>query len=488
MILVRISKEDLKVILRDLGSILFVVGYILLLPLAVACIYKEKSLYFAFIYPSMAAIWTGFFLKKLFRGAEETKLKHAMIDAGLAWLVVSLIGAFPYWHYGFSPLDSYFESMSGFTTTGMTTIQNVEVLPKSLLFWRALAQWIGGVGVIMLFLVVLLQSQLVVRRFYSAEARSERVTPAVSTTITYIWRIYFLFTAFGVTLYYLAGMNLFDAVAHTFTSLATGGFSTQNLSIRGYDSLAIEAVAVLLMLVGGISFVVHYRVLTEGRRELLKNLESRAFLAIIFIASLLVSLHLMYEGFSPLNAFRYGVFQAVAVMTTTGYTTADMFPWSDFIKIVLLFLMFTGGCSGSTAGGFKVLRVVIFLKDAYHEIIRTILPEKAVVHLKVGNRIMEREIILRLSGMFFLFIAFGVGGGIVFTLLGYDALAAMSLSFSALGNVGPVFLSPQDWFALSSLAKSILIFEMWIGRLEIFPALALISALLIAIRREQIST
>jgi trk system potassium uptake protein TrkH len=488
MILVRISKEDLKVILRDLGSILFVVGYVLLLPLAVALIYEEKLLYFAFIYPSMAAIWTGFFLKKLFRGAEETRLKHAIINAALVYLLVPLIGSFPFLHYGFSFLDSYFESVSGFTTTGLTMIGNVEAMPKSLLFWRASTQWVGGVGVIMLFLVVLLETRAVIKRFYFAEGRTDRIKPAISTTANYIWRIYLLYTAIGIVLYYLAGMGLFDAVSHTFTALSTAGFSTKNSSIGSYGSISIEAVSIFLMLLGGISFVVHYKVLSGERSEFWRNPEVRTYFGIISISTLIVAFDLNFRGLDAINSFRCSVFQVVSALTTTGFSTVSISVWSDFSKAILTFLMISGGCVGSTSGGIKILRTLVLLKLSNYEIMRAILPERAVIPFKIRGKVLEDEEILRIASFFFLYISIVFISSLIISMWGYNFLDTLFITSSAQGSVGLTSLTPEKWLAMPSIAKSILIFEMWIGRLEIFPALALISALLIAIRREQIST
>jgi len=475
VILLKLDKEDLKVVLRDIGSILLVVGYIMLLPLIVAYISGEEELYSAFLYPSFFAIWIGIILRWSLREAMETMLKHAMLTAGLAWLIVSLVGAFPYLYYGMSFVDSYFESISGFTTTGMTVIASIEEMPRSILFWRAMTEWIGGVGVIMLFLVVLMQSRAVMARFYMAEARTERIKPAVSTTVTYIWRIYLLLTFIGVLLYYIAGMGLFDAITHSFTALSTGGFSTHDASISYYDSLGIEIVSILLMVTGGISFVVLYRVLTGDKKAALRNPEVRAYFILILIGSLAVSLNLISQRQYPvLEAFRYGVFQTVAIITTTGYSTQELAKWPDFSKIIILLLMASGACIGSTGGGFKVLRILILLKHGYQEMMKNLLPGKAVVTLKIGDRPIESEDVFRMSGLFFLFITLLLGGGMVFSLLGYDALVAMSLSFSALSNVGPVFLPAEEWFNLSDIAKIVLIIEMWAGRLEVFPALALI--------------
>jgi len=482
---VRMSKDDLRIILRDLGSIIFIIGYVLLLPLIIAYAAEEQHLYLAFIYPSFLAIWIGFFLRKKFKKSGETLLKHAMINAGLAWIIISLIGTFPYWYYGMGLLNSYFESMSGFTTTGMTLISNVETLPKCILFWRSLTQWIGGVGVIMLFMVILLQSRIVMSRFYFAEGRSERIKPGISSTVKVIWKIYIFLTIIGISLYFIAGMNFFDSVNHALTTLATSGYSTKNASIASFDSIAIELVAIILMLVGGISFVVHFKILEGDKKELINNPEVKAFLTIIFAGITLIFLNLIGEGYPIERALRLAAFQAVSVGTTTGYsiTSIDNFP--DFSKFIFLFLMFTGACAGSTGGGFKVLRVIILIKLGYQEVMKSILPEKAVVPFKLRDKIIEDRDMIRLAGLFFLYLFALFLSAMLFTLTGYKPIESISLAFSSMFNIGPTLINPTDWFNMGSQTKIILIIGMWIGRLEIFPAFALISSLLIISRREK---
>lgn len=485
---VRLSRDDLRIILRDLGSILFVLGYVILLPLIIAYLAGESHLYLAFLYPSSVAIWVGYFLRKKLRDAGETLLKHAMINAGLAWLVISVLGAAPYWYYGMGFLNGYFESMSGFTTTGMTLIRDVEALPRSIAFWRSLSQWIGGVGVIMLFMVVLLQSRIVMNRFYFAEARTERISPGIASTVAIIWKIYVLLTSMGIILYFIAGMSWFDSVNHALTTLATSGYSTKNASIASYDSLAIEAVAMVLMLIGGISFVVHFRILRGDKKELVNNPEVRTYLVIIFLGIVLVFFNLIGEGYSIARGLRLAAFQAVSIGTTTGYSTASIADFPNFSKLIFLFLMFAGACAGSTGGGFKVLRVMILVKLGYQEVLKSILPERAVVPFKLRDKIIEDEELIRLAGLFFLYLFALFLSTMLFTLAGYEPLESISLAFSSMFNIGPTLIGPGVWYDLGSQAKVILITGMWIGRLEIFPAFALIGSLLIISRREKTST
>lgn len=325
-------------------------------------------------------------------------------------------------------------------------------------------------------------------RFYFAEARAERLSPGISSTIVIIWRIYILLTFFGIVLYFIAGMGWFDSINHALTTLATSGYSSKNGSIGSFDTIAIEAVAMLLMLVGGISFVVHFRILEGDKKELINNPEVKTYLAIILLGVLLVFINLIGEGYSIARALRLAAFQVVAIGTTTGYSTAPLADFPEFSKLVFLFLMFTGACAGSTGGGFKILRVMILIKLGYQEVLKSILPERAVVPFKLRGKIIEDENLIRLAGLFFLYLFALFLSTMLFTLVGYQPLESLSLAFSAMFNIGPTLLSPGEWFELGSQAKVILITGMWIGRLEIFPALALISSLLIVSRREKTST
>jgi trk system potassium uptake protein TrkH len=322
-------------------------------------------------------------------------------------------------------------------------------------------------------------------RFYFAEGRSERIKPGISSTVKVIWKIYIFLTIIGIFLYFIAGMNVFDSVNHALTTLATSGYSTKNASIASFDSVAIEFVAIILMLIGGISFVVHFKMLEGDRKELINNPEVRAFLIIIFAGTTLIFLNLFFEGYPIDRALRLAAFQAVSVGTTTGYsiTSIDNFP--DFSKVIFLFLMFTGACAGSTGGGFKVLRVIILIKLGYQEVMKSILPEKAVVPFKLRNKIIEDRDMIRLAGLFFLYLFAVFLSTMLFTLTGYKPIESLSLAFSSMFNIGPTLINPTEWFNMGSQSKIILIIGMWIGRLEIFPAFALISSLLIISRREK---
>ncbi len=489
MILVRLTMEDLRVVLRDLGAIVLLIGATMLLPLMVALFYGEENMYYAFLTPSALAVLIGFAFKRLFATTEEAKNRHAMLTAALAWLMVPIISSIPFKSYGVGLIDSYFEAMSGFTTTGLTLFKEVEVLPRSLLFWRSFIQWIGGVGVITLFLAVLVQRRgTVASKFYAAESGGERISPSIIKTVGTIWRVYTGFTIVGIILYFMAGMSLFDAMSHTFTALATAGFSTKNASIGAYNSLPIEAVSILLMFIGGTSFLMLYKLLRGGKKESLDSPEIRAYVGFIAVSASLISINLFFNGYRGTDAIRRALFHAVSALTTTGFSTSDIAAWPDFSKAILLFLMISGGMMGSTAGGLRVIRSIILVKLSYYSVLRNLIPGGAVVTFKIREKVLEYDEVLRVASFFFLYTAFVFASGLLLTTFGYDFFGGVFTTSSAQGNVGLVSVPDAVWHGTPAPAKIILIVNMWIGRLEIFPVLVLLGSIIESFRRSKPST
>lgn len=482
MILIRLDRNDIKIIVRDLGAILILIGYLLIFPAIIAYYFGEE--YLSFLSLSCVTIWIGFILKKLYEEAGETKLKHAMVSAGLAWLLVPLVCSLPFLGFvGF--LDAYFESMSGFTTTGLTIFKNVETLPKSILFWRALIQWIGGIGVVMLFLLILMQVGIGVARFYTAEGREERIAPTISSTVRKIWQLYLFYTVFGIILYYIAGMNLFDATCHTFTALATAGFSTKNASIGSYNSTFIEIVSLVLMFIGGVSFLLHYKLLTGRKEEVIKDPEIRIYVGVILTCTLLIAIDLFLKGNNIVKSFNYALFHAVSAVTTTGFSISDLSTFPEFSKAILTLLMVSGGCAGSTAGGMKIFRILILLKLAYYQNLKEILPSSSVITFKIKERVIEDEDLLRITTFFFLYTSIVFVIGIILTEFGLSFVDGLAIAASAQGNVGLVTVSSLQWYSLPSIAKLLLIIQMWVGRLEIYPAFALFYAIFSSWKKEK---
>jgi len=403
----------------------------------------------------------------------ELRPSQAMVVSALGWLLAAFIGSLPYSLSGYmTPLDAYFESMAGFTTTGMTLLSDLEHLPRSLLLWRAFTQWLGGAGVILFMLLFVAPRGVGVWRLYVAEAREERLAVRAWDTVRNIWLIYAGYTALCAVLLVAVGMSPFDAVCHSFTVLSTGGFSTRTASIEAFRSPAIEAVLVAFMILGGMNFLVHSLLVRREFRRALTNAELRAMIAILAASIAVVSLDLM-RRYDPLTSIRLAVFQATSIMTTTGYTTTDVNALPSLSKAVLVTLMVVGGCLCSTAGAVKVARIAVLAKAAYREVLKAILPPSAIKPLKVGGRVLEPDDALRVAGFFVAYMLMVAVATLLVAAEGHELTASLSAVLSAQGNVGPAYVS---LFTLGPLAKVTLIMCMWAGRLELMPVLVLFTS------------
>ena len=462
-------------ILGALGRIVLAVGMLLLVPIPIALIYGEYELVKYFLYPSSISIFIGLILTlSIPLSFRDIRLFEAMVISALGWIIASIIGSIPYIYIlKMSPVDAFFETMSGFTTTGMTLIKIIEGKPYSILFWRALTQWIGGVGIILFFIVIFAREEAPgLRRLYMAEAREEKLTVSTWYTVKYIWIIYFAYSALCAVALWLAGMDLYEAITHTFTVLSTGGFSTRTASIAAFNSLAIEIILIVFMVVGGISFLAHYTLFTKGLRSFLRHYEVKAILLIIGLSTAIVSYDLVVHGVNLFNALRESMFQVVSIMTTTGYTTIDINTLPPLSKAVLTVLMFIGGGAGSTAGAIKVARIVVALKAVSYELNKLLLPRGSEKPIRIGFRVLPEEAALRITAFIIAYLIFYVAGVMILTFRGVNVFSAMSAVASAQGNVGPAFVSLFD---LDDVSKLVLALEMWVGRLEVIPVLALLN-------------
>ncbi len=458
--------RDLFVILNSLGSVMIIAGMLGVIPLIVSVYYKEDIQPFLLVSVLPSVIGTA--VRRVSQGQNEIQTKHATIAAALTYLMVSLIGMIPFSYYGMGGLDAFFEAMSGWTTTGLTMMNDVEIMPKSLLFWRSYTQWLGGVGIIVLLLAVLSTGRASAR-LYQAEARKERIKPRLISTARLIWWIYIAYTGMGIILFYLAGMNEFDAVNHAMTAISTGGFSVKNASLEAYDNMGIEVVAIMLMLLGGMNFVVHYKFFTGERGSLSKDLQVRATI----VSTLLITVLLI--SYKTLD-FRSGLFQSVSAITTTGFSSTNITLLDDFSKSVLTLLMAIGASAGSTGGALKIIRIVIIFKLIYWWIRQSTMPEHAVITRRVAGIELEPEMIHETTVYSLMYIIILGASGLALMFLGYSGTDAMFEVASAQGNVG--LSSGITGAALEPAGKILLIFNMWIGRLEIIPVLALIQTII----------
>jgi trk system potassium uptake protein TrkH len=477
---------------RYIGALLWVFGLILPLPLVLIPFVSELGFSWStiapFIVPAVGSLLLGTLLNRSIN-LKPLRGSDAVVVVALGWIAISVVGAVPFimgLKLGF--VDALFESTSGFTTTGITVLLGLDDMPKTLLFWRSLTQWIGGLGILTLFSVLVFNGEAS-HKLFGAESHkviSERPAPGLFSTLKILWSIYSLFTVLVGTALLLEGVNWFDAVNHALTTLSTGGFSTHDASIDHFRQAGfgnyriIEYTLIVGMSLGGISFVVHYRLLRGKLSALWESMEVRLFWKIVLGATLLVFFnHARIHGFAgSIDAIRYSLFQVVAVLTTTGFGTKDIgaafFP--ALAKQVFLFLMVVGGMVGSTSGGLKVFRMGVLWEMVKQQVRRIVNPGRAVNPLIIDGEILPAKEIRRISALFFAWLVFLIVGGMITAFFSsLSPWASLSGIFSALGNIGPSYIPLSQWPELHPVIKLTYIFGMLAGRLEILPILLLFS-------------
>ncbi len=464
---------NLLLVFKILCILTSILSIFMLTPLIFSAYYAD-GVHLAFIIPAIIGVMIGAFgLLAIKPKSNQLSKRDGFLLVTLTWVVISFFGALPYMigvHMDLT--DAFFETMSGFTTTGASILTNIEAMPKSILFWRSLTHWLGGMGIIVLSVAILPMLGIGGIQLIKAESPGptmEKITPRIAQTAKYLWLVYFLLSLIETLLLLAGGMNLFDALTHTFGTMATGGFSTKNASIAYFHSAYIDWVIIIFMFLAGANFSIHFRVLT-GRFKSLKDDELKFYAFIIVVAVLLVSIDIsaQYGGF--MRALRYGAFQVVSIMTTTGYVTANYEKWPHLAQMVLFLLMFIGGCSGSTGGSIKVIRIYTLLKQAINEIKYHIHP-KGVFALTINRQLVRKNIVYSISGFFFLYMTTFFLTALAVSLFGVDLITALSASAATLGNIGPGFgsVGPVDNYAhLPTAVKWILSFAMLVGRLEIY--------------------
>ena len=486
-------KIDFLAVLGILGAFIFFLGFALLLPIGIDLIYAEDT-WHSFLISAAIAFIAGGTLWWLFKPTEEIRIREGFMVVALTWITLSLVGALPFIISGILPsyTDAVFETMSGLTTTGSTIMggitstgfqnPNIESLTHSFLFWRSLAQWLGGMGIIVLSLAILPLLGIGGMQLFQAESpgpTADKLTPRVQETAKLLWVVYLALTALEFMLLWLhPSMNWFDALNHAFTSLASGGFSTKDTSIAAFDSVYIDVIITLFMFLSGVNFAMHFRLLKGDLGTFFNNRETRFYTLVTVIGIFIITFSLWYfDGRTLLEALRYGSFQVVAIITTTGYVTDDYELWYTFGASVLLLFFFTGASAGSTSGGLKMARWMILIRNLGREIKQIIHP-RAIIPIRIGDHAIEPSIQRTVLSFFILYILIFGFGVILISLFGYDLMSSIGASISALGNVGPAWgeFGPTDNFAtLPYAAKWVLIILMMIGRLELFTVIILFS-------------
>lgn len=465
-----LGKKDLILIANPLGIIMQGIGAVILIPIIVALIYGEQfigSLVFG-----LFSIGLGSILRRLPADYNRLKLKHGMIIASVAWLWAALIGSFCLMYStNIDFLNAYFESMSAWSGSGLSIYTDVEILPKSVLFLRSLEQWVGGLGVVIVVIGVLIRPGTAAARLYKSEAREEKIKPSITSTVKTIWWIYLLYTIIGIILYVLAGMPLFDAINNTFTNLSTGGMSIKNDNIGAYGSNAIYIITMILMIIGGTSFLVHYKALKGRVIDVFHDIQ---FQAMIIIISVFYILLVVNAKFTSMDS----AFFVISALSCTGSNiqpVSAMINWSDYAKVVILGAMIIGMSAGSTTGAIKLIRVVTLIKGLYWEIKRILSPQGSIIPRKISGKPVD-DVEIREAGSYtFIYLFFIFISWLVLASYGFGGIDSLFEVASAQGNVG---LSMGIVSAnMPDVPEIFLIFNMWIGRIEIIPALVLLKGL-----------
>jgi trk system potassium uptake protein TrkH len=479
-----------RIVIRVNAGVVLALGVSLLVPLAISLLYKDGS-WASFLFPAVvmaSAGGAGMVATRppSSRAIEYVSNRDVYLSVTLAWVLAALLGGVPFLVEGTfgSLLDSTFEAMSGFTTTGASLLSDVEAQTPSILFWRSITQWLGGIGIVVLFVAVAPTIGFGAARLLGAEVSGltqTRFTPRIADTAKALLIIYLALSLAEIVALLLAGMNLYDAVVHTFATVATGGFSPKTASVGFYDSLAIEVVLIAFMTLSGVSFSLYYLLYTRRRLDAVLDREFLAYVAIIAAAIFFVWGVLVFEGDygnSGLQAFRDSAFTVTSTVTTTGFVTADFDAWDTGAKIALVILMFVGGCAGSTAGGIKVIRILIVLRTIIEDVFRMVHP-RAVTPLRVGDRLLPEGVRVAVLGLFAAWIVvFALATILVGTQRDLDAFSSITAVAATLNVIGPGMGqvgASESYEAVNAFGRLVLTLCMLLGRLEVFTVLALLS-------------
>ncbi len=456
----------------------------MVIPLAFSLYYREPDT-LAFIISMAITAGAGLLLWFLARpGGDRLTRREALLLVAVIWIAAAVFGALPYKLSGTFPnyLNAYFEAMSGFTTTGATVLTSIESQPHGILVWRDLTQWLGGMGIVMLFVAIFPALGVGAAHLVEGELpgpKAERLTARIRDTARILWQLYLGLTALEVIALLAAGLPFFDALLNTFGTMPTGGFCPRDLGIAAYNSVSVEGIIIFFMVLAGTNFQLFYLILWKRQiRNFLADRELRWYVAIWATASLLIVLDLiMNMGHSIGNAFRYATFQAVSIQTTTGFAVTDFAAWPSFSQSVLLVLMIVGASAFSTSGALKVIRVVVLAKYAYRQVLRVFSPH-AIRPLKLAGKVLPERVVSEIVGLSILYFAILVLGSVVMSAIGLDTVSAFSSVAATLGNVGPALGSvgpAANYSLVPGIGKVVLTFCMLIGRLELWTVLVLIT-------------
>ncbi|MEW6079859.1 MAG: potassium transporter TrkG [Thermodesulfobacteriota bacterium] len=472
-----------KVILHFNGYLLIFLGVSLIFPLAAGLYYHDDSFRpLLYAMATVIASGAGLVVFNRPRSGEAINRREGMVAVALGWTAAGVAGALPFYFGGVLPsfTDALFESVSGFTTTGASVLTNIEGVSKGYLFWRSFIHWLGGMGIIVLSLAILPLIGVGGMELYKAEVPGpmpDKLQPRIKETAKTLWKVYIVFTLCQIFLLKAGGMSLFDCLCHTFATMATGGFSTRNLSIGSFNSAYIDGVIILFMMLAGINFTLHYRMLKGEGLAFWKDAECRFFLVLVAAMTLIVTWNIYGPVYATIGiALRHGAFQVVSIITTTGFATADFEVWPGLSQLILFLCMFIGASAGSTTGAIKCIRVLLCLKYCYRELFSLIHP-KAVSYVKIVDKTVPDDIMRSVMGFLSLYMLIFIVCSLLLGAMGIDAVTSATAVATTLGNVGPGFgtVGPLDnFFHLPAAGKWVLTWCMLLGRLEIYTLIILL--------------
>lgn len=475
-----------RMIIYVIGQISKVVGLAMLLPVLVGFIYGETHIIASFGIPILILLIPGFAVTIKKPKDNSVYSMEGFISVAASWIVVSAVCALPFVISGDIPnyVDALFETVSGFTTTGSSILSNVEELSKSSLFWRSFTHWLGGMGIIMIVLAIMSSNDSRTMHMMRAECPGPKVGRLVSksgNSARILYGIYIALTVIEIIMLLCGGLSFYDAVVHTFSSAGTGGFSIYGNSIAHYNSLYVEMVIAVFIIIFGVNFNLYYYLLIRRFSMVFKNEELRTYLGIILTATLLISFNIrnMYSGF--LEALRYSFFMTASTITSTGFSVIDTNTWPVFSQTLLLTLMFIGSCAGSTGGGLKVSRVIIMFKAGIKEL-KYIINPRSVASVKMDGKPVERDVVRGVTSYFIIYILLMFTSILLVTLDSFTIEESASAVITTMNNIGfgvGRFGSAGNFGDMSSFSKIVLCFDMLIGRLEIYPII-----LLLAVKRK----
>lgn len=470
--------------IRFLGRLTLLVAAAQLVPLVTSLIYGEPVSTRAFGLSILITGVLGAAMAFAFRGDDEIYRREGLMIVVGGWVLASIFGALPYLLSGLltSPIDALFESASGFTTTGATVLLDIEAADKAMLFWRSFTQWLGGMGIIVLFVALLPEVGPGARFLYRMEVpgpKAEALQPRVKYTASILWRLYLGFTAAETILLMIAGLDLYDALTHTFSTLSTGGFSPRAASVAAFDSSWVHIIIIVFMVIAGTNFSLFFGLRERRSFAFFGDAEFRVYIGILTFAVVAMIVSLLSSGTydNPLLAARDSAFQAASIVTTTGFATADFELWPVFLQAMLVMLMFVGGCAGSTAGSMKVMRMFVGIKTAFREVKKLFSPS-TIMTVMVGGNPVPNSVASTVAGFFILYLTSWGLGALLLSMGSPDLVTAATAAAATLGNIGPGLaeVGPTDHFAFfSGWHKGLMVLLMLMGRLEIYSFAALVT-------------